>query len=368
MDDVRVLRVVVVEDSDLVRTHIVHVLRATPGFEVVGEASDGRMGVELCERLRPDVVTLDMMMPGMNGLQATEHIMAHCPTPILIVSASVNRGEMMKTYDALQAGAVEVMEKPTGNEPPGVWEQKLVSSLRVVSRIAVITHPRAKLVEGRGRLPAASPRPAASRPAREPGVGTAEGRYSLVVVGASTGGPNALAEVFRVLPRDFPLPILFVLHIGEPFASSYADWLTQRVQVPVRMAVHGELVPPAGKGVVLMAPADRHLVVRGGRLWLNDEPERHGCRPAVDTLFESVAREVGGRALGVLLTGMGRDGAAGMLAIRRAGGMTLAQDQATSVVFGMPREAIECGGATRVLPLPELGPALVELAASRERT
>ncbi len=346
------LKVVVVEDSDLVRAHIVNVLRAAPGFQVVGEARDGRTGVELCERLRPDVVTLDMMMPEMNGLQATEHIMAHCPTPILIVSASVNRGEMFKTYDALQAGAVEVMEKPNGHEAPGAWEQKLVATVKLVSRIAVITHPRAKL-EGRPRAPLPLP----ERP--QPKV--APGRHSLVVVGASTGGPNALAEVFRGLPRDFPLPILFVLHIGEPFARSFANWLSQRIRLPVRMATHGELVPPPGKSVVVMAPANRHLLVRGGRLWLSDEPERHGCRPAVDVLFESVSREYGSRAIAVLLTGMGRDGAAGMLAIRRAGGVTLAQDRGTSVVFGMPKEAIECGGAEQVVPLPQIAAALSKL-------
>lgn len=358
------LRVVVIEDSDIVRTHIVNVLRAQADFEVVGEASDGRLGLELCQRLRPDVVTIDMMMPGMNGLQATEHIMAHCPTPILIVSASVNRGEMFKTYDALQAGAVEVMEKPTGNEAPGVWEAKLASTLRLVSRIRVITHPRGRR-EGLRRPP--SPTAGAGGAAERRGEGAAPGRFSLCVVGASTGGPHALAEVFRVLPADFPLPILFVLHIGEPFARSYADWLAQRVRLPVRMVTHGEVLPAPGQGVVLMAPADQHLKVRGGRLWLTDEPERHGCRPAVDVLFESAARELGSRTLAVLLTGMGRDGAAGMLAIRRTGGMTLAQDQSTSVVFGMPKEAIDMGAAVRVLPLPELGPALAELAVAPER-
>jgi len=348
------MRVLVVEDSDIVRTHMVGVLRASPGIEVVGEARDGKTGVELCQRLRPDVVTLDMMMPGMNGLQATEHIMAHCPTPILIVSASANRGALFRTYDALQAGAVEVMEKPTGLETPGAWEEKLVRTLRLVSRIAVITHPK-------GRLERRSE-------ALESEVAPTGGamRYRLVVVGASTGGPTALAEVFRVLPADFPLPLLFVLHIGEPFAQSYAEWLQTRVRLPVRMARDGEPLPPRGKGVVLMAPAGRHLTLRAGTLQLSDGPERHGCRPSVDTLFESCARELGRHSLGVLLTGMGRDGAAGMLAIRQAGGVTLAQDQATSVVYGMPKEAVAVGGASRVLPLNALGAAVNALVSGQE--
>src|SRR5690606_26214352 len=224
-------------------------------------------------------------------------------------------------------------------EGPGVWEEKLVRTLRLVSRIAVITHPKGRLERRQEAL--------------EADISSTGGalRYRLVAVGASTGGPTALAEVFRVLPADFPLPILFVLHIGEPFAQSYAEWLQTRVRLPVRLARDGEPLPPRGKGVVLMAPAGRHLSVRGGRLQLSDGPERHGCRPSVDTLFESVARELGRNALGVLLTGMGRDGAEGMVAIRRAGGFTLAQDQASSVVFGMPKEAIALGGATRVMPL-----------------
>ena len=347
------MRVLVVEDSDIVRTHMVSVLRAAPGVEVVGEARDGRTGVELCQRLRPDVVTLDMMMPGMNGLQATEHIMAHCPTPILIVSASANRGALFRTYDALQAGAVEVMEKPTGLEPPGEWEDRLVGTLRLVARVRVITHPKGKHPER-----------------HRPDGGAAEARegrgpYRLVVVGASTGGPTALSEVFRVLPPDFPLPIVFVLHIGEPFAQSYAEWLQTRVRLPVRMVRDQEPLPPRGQGQILMAPAGRHLVLSAGRLVQNDGPERHGCRPSVDVLFESVARQAGHRTLGVLLTGMGRDGASGMLAIRQAGGFTFAQDKESSVVFGMPREAAAIGGASRVIPLSGMGAALYDIATGQ---
>jgi two-component system chemotaxis response regulator CheB len=186
----------------------------------------------------------------------------------------------------------------------------------------------------------------------------------VVAIGASTGGPAALSQLLRALPRNFPLPILLVLHIGEAFALPFSDWLSCQVGLPVFTATEGMPLPEVGRPVVIMAPADRHLVLRQGLLRLSNAPERHSCRPSVDPLFESVAAELGSRSIGVLLTGMGRDGAAGLLAIRQAGGVTLAQDEATSVVFGMPREAIRLGAAQLVLPLPRIAPTLVQLASA----
>ncbi|MDB5098040.1 MAG: response regulator receiver modulated CheB methylesterase, partial [Cyanobacteria bacterium RYN_339] len=187
----------------------------------------------------------------------------------------------------------------------------------------------------------------------------------LVVIGASTGGPAAVLEVLRALPPDFALPILFVLHIGEPFGQALADWMAGNLKRRVIQARDGDPLPRPGEACVYMAPPDRHLVVQQGRLVLTDGPERHSCRPSVDVLFESVARELGPRAVACLLTGMGRDGAAGMLAIKDAGGLTIAQDEATSVVYGMPREAVLLGAAMRVLPLDAIGPALLALAPGR---
>lgn len=341
-----------VEDSATVRRAIVEVLRSAADIEVVGEAVNGLEGIRLCESLRPNVVTLDMMMPVMNGLAATEHIMAHCPTPILVLSASTNRGEAFNTYDALKAGAVDVMEKPLGALDDGSWSERLLSTVRVVARIPVITHPRGK--RAHPVLPQQAPVRAAPVQKKNP--------YSLVVIGASTGGPNALAAVLQALPGDFPLPVLFVLHIGAPFGASFADWLNHHTQLRVRLAEDGMPLPRPGEAGVVMAPPDFHMVVRGGRLWLNQSAARNSCRPSVDVLFESVAREVGGGTIGCILTGMGRDGASGLLAIRRAGGTTMAQDEATSVVYGMPREAMTNGGAEKALPLSEIAPALVKLA------
>jgi two-component system chemotaxis response regulator CheB len=289
---------------------------------------------------------MDMMLPVMSGLAATEYIMAHCPTPILVVSSSFNRGEVFKTYDALAAGAVDVMEKPTGSEEPGAWESRFKSSLRIVARVKVITHPRARLV-GLTRL--GSDAPLAAR-----GAGKA---LELVALGASTGGPSALVAVLASLPKELTLPVLAVMHLGAAFSSGFADWLDAQVPRRVSYAKGGEALAALSHQIIL-APPDRHLVVRAGRLVLTLDPERHSCRPSVDVLFESIARECGAGAAACLLTGMGRDGALGLLALKRAGAATIAQDEATSVIYGMPREAVILGAADQILPLGQIGAAL----------
>jgi len=342
------IRVLVVEDSLTVRRRLVEVLETDPELEVVAEAGDGKRAVQLCLSLRPDVITMDMMLPTMTGLDATEQIMAHHPTPILIVSSSTNRGELFRTYQALAAGAVDVLEKPRGDDSDAEWETRFLSTLKLVARIKVITHLRGRL-GARANLPALS---AFATPARA---------LSLAAVGASTGGPAAIVEVLRALPPDFAPPVLLVLHIGPPFGGSFAEWLDGQIALRVSFATDGQpLEGPPGR--VLMAPPDQHLTLRGGRLRLSTAPERHSCRPSIDVLYESIALEVGATAAACLLTGMGRDGAAGLLAIRQVGGFTIAQDEATSVVYGMPREAALLGAAERVLPLGEIGPALAGLA------
>ena len=347
------IRVLIAEDSLTIRERLAETLLSDPAIEVVGKAGDGKTAIDLCQKLRPDVMTLDMVLPDISGSAVTEYVMAYCPVPILIVSASANRGELYKTYDALAAGALDVLEKPDGDEPVGTWEHVFLSTIKVVSRIKVITHLR-----GRRPVQPAVAGPIASAPA--------EGSpHRVIVLGASTGGPAALVTILRSLPADFPLPILVVNHIGEKFGGLLSEWLHSQSSLAVSCAIDGEPLPEPGQGRVILAPPGRHLVLQRGRLRLTAEAERHSCRPSVDVLFESVARECGDLSIACLLTGMGRDGAAGLLAIRHAGGRTLAQDRATSTIFGMPQEAIRIGAAERVLGLGEIAPALLNLACSK---
>ncbi len=348
-------RVLVVDDSITVRMHIVELLEADPAFEVVAQAANGRQAIELCERHRPDVVTMDMMLPVMSGLAATEWIMAYCPTPIVIVSASMNRGEVFRTYDAIAAGAVDVVPKPT-TAADAAWADRLKFVLRIAARIKVVTHPRGRL------RPSSTP----SFPAVPPPLPSRAASVRLVAVGASTGGPGAVRRLLTDLPVGFRVSVVLVLHIGEPFDATLADWLDAQSPHRVVFAADGEALfdgPPR----VFMAPAGKHLTIREGRLRLATGPERHSCRPSVDVLFESVAADVGADAVGVLLTGMGRDGAEGLLAIRRAGGHTIAQDEASSVIYGMPRAAVEIDAAAAVLPLDAIGPTLGRMAGGGKR-
>jgi two-component system chemotaxis response regulator CheB len=348
------LRVLVADDSETVRRRIAETLAADPGIEVVGEADNGQGAIAMCLSMRPDVITMDMMMPVMTGLAATEYIMAHRPTPILIVSASFNRGELFKIYDALAAGAVDVLEKPTGDEPEGDWEERLLAAVKLVARIKVITHPRARLDPRRSLRV----EPASSGGQSPFGVPTLD----VVAIGASTGGPGAILEVLRKLPPRFRVPVLVVLHMNEPFGTAFTDWLDAQLDRPAVVAEHGASVE-AAEGRVLVAPCGKHLVVQNGRTILTSDPERHSCRPSVDNLFESIAIDYGASAAACLLTGMGKDGALGLLRIRDAGGTTIAQDERSSVVYGMPREAALLGAATHILPLNEIGSRLAAVQA-----
>ena len=353
------IRVLLVEDSATMRHHLRESLAADPELQVVGEALDGGAAVEMVARLRPDVVTMDMMLPTMSGLVATEHIMAEHPTPILVVS-SADRRELFSTYNALAAGAVDVMEKPRGDDSDADWGRRLRAAVRLVSRIRVITHPRARL-DGRGKLAPPGPEmPLAKLPPVE--------SLRAVALGASTGGPGALTELLRGLPAGFAPPVLCVQHIAasEPFAVAFSDWLAGQTGRDVRYAVDGTPVGALG-GRVVLAPPDRHLLVREGVLRLSEAPPRHSCRPSVDVLFESVAAEFGPNAAGCLLTGMGRDGAEGLLRMRTRGAVTFAQDEASCVVYGMPREAALLGAAAHVLPPARIAARLVELQPAGSR-
>jgi two-component system chemotaxis response regulator CheB len=339
------IQVLVADDSLTVRKRIREALEGKPEFRVVGEAVDGRQAVDLCLKLRPDVISLDLAMPVMSGMEATVAVMAQCPTPILIVSAAISRGDLLQAHQALAAGAVDVLDKSPGSQG-SEWDGRLASALRVAARV--------KLVTRFGR-----PRPGLQASAAQ--------AVRAVGIGASTGGPAAVLGILKGLPRGCPLPILLVIHLAAGHTAELADWLDKESPLPTAFVMGGEALPPPGQGCVFLAPADRHLTLEGGFLALGQSAQRHSCRPSVDVLFESMAVELGAASAGCLLTGMGRDGAAGLLAMRQAGASTFAQDEASSVVYGMPGEAARLGAAGQILPLKGIAAALAALAVGALR-
>jgi two-component system chemotaxis response regulator CheB len=334
----RPIRVLVADDSEIFREVLSRVVAEDPGFEVVGVAANGFSAAALTRELRPDVITMDLNMPDADGFSGIARIMAETPTPILVLTA--NRVEAVG-FKALSLGALDILEKPAADAELDAYGGVLRSRLRLLAGVKVIRHLRGL----RDRRPAA-PSTAA--------------RVDLVVIGASLGGPRALATLLRGLPAAFPAALAVVQHIADGFTEGLASWLAQESRLEVREARDGDMLRP---GRVLIAPTGRHLVVGGeGVARLSDEPPVDTFKPSVTPLFASAARHYGARACGVLLTGMGRDGADGMRRLREAGATTLAQDEATSAVFGMPRAAIELGAVARILPLDEIPRVLQELA------
>ena len=375
------LRALVVEDSITIRKYLAGVLRVH-GIEVVGEAADGASAVEMCRALRPDVVTMDMILPGLSGLAATEQIMAFSPTPILIVSASVNRGEVFQTYDALAAGGGGCVRQ--GARGGAAGRRRGFERERAAGLGAALCGGGADGRADQGDYASESAAGAGACVCAKGGwTGGGFGKsgrcgscgerawcagkwdaYGCDRAGASTGGPAALVEILRGLPANFPVPILIVLHISELFSFAFADWLNTLSPIPARYARDGELLEPPGRPQAILAPAGRHLTLEGRVLRLRDTAERHSCKPSIDVLFESLAAQPSCRSLLCLLTGMGKDGAAGLLAARRAGLRTVAQDEASSVIFGMPGEAVRLGAAGQVLPLDAIAPFLIAASGS----
>ncbi len=330
------IRVLVADDSELFRELLVRVVAADAGFEVVAVAPDGNAAAALARSSRPDVITMDLNMPDTDGFSGIARIMSETPTPILVLTANP---EEAVGFRALSLGALDILEKPQASTDLDEYGQLLRSRLRLLAGVKVIRHLRG-LRERRAAPPSAVTRP------------------ELVVIGASLGGPRALATLFRGLPADFGAPIAVVQHIADGFTEGLASWLATESRLDVREAADRDVLRA---GHVLLAPTGRHLLVGDGVVRLSDAPPVDTFKPSVTPLFVSAARVYGPRACGVLLTGMGRDGAEGLKAIKDAGGPTIAQDEATSAVFGMPRAAIELGAVDRVLALDDVARALLEL-------
>jgi two-component system chemotaxis response regulator CheB len=347
------INVLVVEDSAVIREFLVHILESDPDIAVIGTASDGEDALSMVQRRHPDVITMDIHMPKMNGLDATRHIMETNPIPIVIVSGSQDPGEMGTTFDAMNAGALAVLPRPVGMGHPDyeamarhmVQTVKLMSEVKMVRRWARMRNPAP---------PSSSPGQAAASTGEQE-----RAELSVVGIGASTGGPAALETILAALPKSFPVPILIVQHISKGFVGGLAQWLSKSSGLPVHVATHGEL-PLAGH--VYIAPDEFHMKVeRGGRIILTQDRPEHGLRPSVSCLFRSLHEVYGRDAVAGLLTGMGRDGAEELRQLKEKGAITFAQDKGTSVVHGMPGEAVRLGAATFVLPLEKIAPALINL-------
>jgi two-component system, chemotaxis family, protein-glutamate methylesterase/glutaminase len=330
------IRVLVVDDSEIFRRLLVATL-STPEFVVVGEAADGGEAAKKCAELKPDVVSLDLNMGRVDGFSAIREIMAFTPTPILVLSGLSTD---QTAFRALEYGALDIMGKPDGAyESLEAFGRELRGRLHLLAGVKVITHVRGKRAH----------RVIAKAPERTPVVG----------IGASLGGPRALAAVLRGIPKAFPAPICIVQHISVGFTTGLATWLASECALSVREAKHGDVIEP---GYVYIAPSGAHLTIGSNeRVVLDHGTAIEGFKPSVTALFSSMAKTYGPRAVGVILTGMGRDGAQGLLELRSAGGRTLAQDESTSVVYGMPRAAAEFGAVERALPLEEIAPMLVSV-------
>ncbi|MEM9905759.1 MAG: chemotaxis-specific protein-glutamate methyltransferase CheB [Cyanobacteria bacterium P01_D01_bin.44] len=339
------IRVLLVEDSPVAQVILKRILEASPQIEVVGTASTGLEALAMIPNVAPQVICTDLHMPKMDGLSLTIEVMAHYPCPILVVSSSVQEDDPQNVFHLLAAGAVDIFPKPCGGLSPvdPVLNQALIDKILVLAGVKVFKKKRAHSILGkRHRLPLMHAR--------------YHSRPRIIAIGASTGGPQALQKLFAKLPTDFP-PILCVQHISAGFLQGLIDWLKKTCALSIEIAQPGQK-PQSGH---IYFPAENHhlaLDTKGQFVHL-DLPSVDGHRPSITVTFDAVAHRYGRHAMGILLTGMGQDGAIGLKAICQSGGMTIAQDDSTSVVFGMPKVAIELGAAQQVLPIDAIAQTLL---------
>jgi len=343
------VRVLVVEDSPLFRRAITSLLSLDPDIQVVGTAVDGREAIDLVSKLRPDVITMDIHLPTMDSLEATRQIMAYHPTPILILSSSTTKEGQGTIFQALEYGALDVFPKVTLeiSKDPQSLGRELAARIKMLARVRVVTHPLAKFQRIH------KDKPTLSRDLD---------RRRILAIGASTGGPQALRTIFRSLPSGLPCSVLVVQHIAAGFAEGLAGWLDEESDMEVVLATNGVSLRP---GVAYVAPTQLQMRAgRAGILCLTDEDPCEGHKPSASILFESVADVYGEGAVGVILSGMGKDGTRGLRQLKAASGIVLAQDEATSVIFGMPKAAIEAGVVDEVLPIEQMAEAISRVVNS----
>jgi len=342
------ITVLLVDDSAVALALLARVLATSPEIKVVGTARSGREALEMIPRLQPAVVCTDLHMPDVDGLELTRQIVSLYPRPVLVISSAARDEGRHNVFRLLEAGALDVLPKPVGSSPEDYdrMARELISKIKILAGVYVFR---------RRAIDAPEPLPPAPRLA----VAAASARPRIVVVGASTGGPQALRCIFSNLPGDFPLPVICVQHITCGFLPGLIDWLQTQSPLSIRVAVSGEL-PKAG--TIYLPPEDHHLEIGAdGRFVATTRDLNNGHRPSVTVSMTSAVRCFGSGVVGVLLSGMGRDGADGMLAIANAGGVTIAQDERSSTVFGMPKQAIELGAARYILNPEEIARQLLRI-------
>lgn len=350
------IKVLVVEDSPVVREFLVHILGADPRIEVIGTANDGEQALEAVARKRPDVITMDIHMPKLDGVEATRRIMQTYPTPIVVVSGSTDPRDVATTFRAMEAGAVAVLRRPAGIGHPDheATVRELIQTVKLMSEVKVIK-----------RWPKAWRQPEVARPA-ETDRAQVEAKVKVIAIGASTGGPPVLQTILAALPKDFPVPVLIVQHMAAGFTQGFVQWLAQTSSLPVHLAIHDEYIRP---GHVYVAPDEFQMrVERGGKIGLTKDGPENGLRPSVSYLFRSLAAVYGGEAVAGLLTGMGRDGADELRLLKEKGAVTFAQDKDSSVVHGMPGEAIKLDAATFILAPDKIAAVLTNLANNKKES
>jgi two-component system, chemotaxis family, protein-glutamate methylesterase/glutaminase len=340
------VRVMVVEDSPTVRTLLCHIIDRDPRLQLASVCGSAEEALASIGDAAPDVISMDIRLPGLSGLDATRRIMAEAPTPIVVIADSIHDTTLGIAMNALKAGALSVVEKPVGPAVPAYQRmaQEIATQLYLMSQVPVIRRRRIDT-------------------SLTPTVfGQAKSFQSMTVVGiaASTGGPLALSMILGALPASFPAPILVVQHMGGAFMEGFASWLDTQTPLHVAIASNGEKVEP---GRVYVAPGDRHMALASeGFILVTADAPVNNQRPAANVLFESMAVYAGAKSVGVLLTGMGEDGARGLLSMRRAGALTIAEHESTAVVYGMPGAAAKLGAATQILTLDTVAPRLLKLS------